>query len=249
MLVQLIRNATLKIHYHGRVFLTDPVFSNKHAFKSFVGTMRNPLVDLPCSVLEIMRDIDAVLFSHLHIDHFDAVAEERLPQEIPIFCQPTDTIRLLDKGFQCVTAVEDELIWKSIKITRTTGEHGTGDWSKKMGEVSGFVFRAENEPTIYWAGDTILCDAVISVINKIQPDIIITHSGGARFFESGSIIMDDVQTVEVCKIAPKAKIIAVHMEALDHCSILRADLRALADKEGIEKNRLLVLADGESIEF
>jgi len=40
MLVQLIRNATLKIHYHGRVFLTDPVFSSKHAFKSFVGRIR-----------------------------------------------------------------------------------------------------------------------------------------------------------------------------------------------------------------
>ena len=103
-----------------------------------------------------------------------------------------------------------------------------------MGDASGFVFEAENEPTVYWAGDTIWCEAVAETIHRTQPDVIITHSCGAMWGDHVLIVMDAAQTVAVCRAAPNSTVIATHMEALDHATVTRAALRKYAEAQGIE---------------
>lgn len=71
MKIQLIRNATLKISMAGITLLTDPVLLPRHGIDSFAGIERNPTVDLPFPAAEVIKDIDMVLVSHLHRDHFD----------------------------------------------------------------------------------------------------------------------------------------------------------------------------------
>nr|WP_236013332.1 hypothetical protein [Paenibacillus glycanilyticus] len=39
--------------------------------------MANPLTELPLSVDEIFRGIDAVIITHLHGDHYDDAAKEK----------------------------------------------------------------------------------------------------------------------------------------------------------------------------
>ncbi len=80
-----------------------------------------------------------------------------------------------------------------------------------------------------------------------KPDIIITHSCGARFGEHDPIVMDAAQTVAVCRAAPEATVIATHMEAVDHATVSRADLRAYAADAGIVDSQLLIPADGETL--
>lgn len=249
MQIQQIRNSTLKINYSKQVILTDPMLSPKHAIESFVGKSPNPIVDLPFPPKNLIKDIDVVLISHLHMDHFDKTAQDLLPKKMPLFCQPCDEKKLKQFNFESVTPIINSVKWKDIQITRTSGHHGTGDWGKRMGIVSGFIFRAENEPTVYWAGDTIWCDIVKQAINKFSPEIIITHSCGAKFPDSDPIIMDAVQTIEVCKAAPDAIVIATHMEALDHATISRADLRAFAESSAITTDQLRIPADGEILSF
>jgi L-ascorbate metabolism protein UlaG (beta-lactamase superfamily) len=249
MEIQEIRNATMKISYSGRTFLTDPYLAPKHSYDPFVGKTRNPTTDLLVPVEEILRGIDAVLVSHVHIDHFDRAAKELLPKEIPLFCQPTDVEKLTGKGFESVRPVEHSDTWKGVTITRTDGQHGTGIWLERLGDVSGFVLQGENEPTLFWVGDSIWCDPVEQVVKDFQPDVIVTHSGGAKFPDSDPIIMDAEQTIAVCKAAPNAVIVAVHLEALDHCLVARADLRSAAEKEGISLRQLLVPSDGETLSF
>lgn len=249
MQIQQIRNATLRITYAGKVFVTDPVLSPKHAFESFVGLSPNPMTDLPCSPREVVEDIEMVIISHLHVDHFDKVAQDILPKGIQIFCQPGDEKKLAQKGFQSVTVIEHSVNWHGITMTRTPGQHGTGSWAARMGTVSGYVFQADNEPTAYWAGDTIWCDAVKKVIGDSKPDIIITHSCGAKFPNSDPILMDAEQTIAVCRAAPKAVVVATHMEALDHATVSRTDLRTFAEKKGISTHQLLIPEDGEMLHF
>ncbi|MCP4108037.1 MAG: MBL fold metallo-hydrolase [Desulfobacteraceae bacterium] len=249
MQIQQIRNATLRITYAGKLFLTDPVLSPKHGIESFVGISPNPVVDLPCTPREVTDGIEAVIVSHLHKDHFDQAAQDILPKDIPIFCQPGDENQLAEKGFVSVEVIEQSVTWQGVKLIRTHGQHGVGIWLERMGNVSGFVFQAENEPTVYWAGDTIWCDKVSQVVSDIQPDIILTHSCGAKFPDSDPIIMDAAQTVAVCRAAPDAVVVATHMEALDHATVSRDDLRAFAEKEGIKNNQLLIPADGEILRF
>ena len=90
MEIRQIRNATMKITYAGRMYLTDPLLDPKHSYDSFAEKSPNPTVDLPCPLEEVLEGIDAVLVSHIHIDHFDPTARDHLPKEIPLFCQLSD---------------------------------------------------------------------------------------------------------------------------------------------------------------
>ena len=249
MKIQLIRNATLRIEYAQHRFVIDPFFAEKQSRPSFTGKSRNPLVDLPCSPQAVMADAEMTLVSHLHADHFDPVAQELLAKERPIFCQPGDEVHIQGMGFQQVVPITDRCQWQGITIVRTEGQHGSGEVLAQMGHTSGFIFQADDVPTVFWAGDTILNDTVAAIIEQFRPDIIITHSSGAVWGDGVLIVMDAAQTVEVCRAAPGSVVIATHMESLDHGTVSRADLRRYADEQGILSSQLLIPEDGEQLVF
>jgi L-ascorbate metabolism protein UlaG (beta-lactamase superfamily) len=159
------------------------------------------------------------------------------------------TIR--EKGFQDVTPVADPLNRNGLSITRTDGHHGIDEVGEIMGKVSGFLFQADGEPTLYWAGDTILCDEVRYAIARFQPAVVVTHSSGATWPDKGGqrhlIVMDAAQTIEVCRLSPASIVIATHLDSLDHGTVSRADLRSQADAVGIDRQRLRIPTDGEVI--
>jgi L-ascorbate metabolism protein UlaG (beta-lactamase superfamily) len=249
MKVQQIRNATMRFEYAQQRFLTDPYFAPLHALPSYTGFSPNPMVELPFSPKEIVAEIEMVVVSHLHSDHYDSTAQELLPKTLKIFCQPGDEPTIESHGFHNVMPVGKSHDWFGITITRITGQHGSGETLEKMGKASGFVFEAENEPTVYWAGDTIWCEYVAEAIARYQPDIIITHSCGAVWDENVLIVMDATHTVEVCRAAPNSIVVATHMEALDHATVTRQELRAYAEANGIAPEQLLIPADGEILSF
>lgn len=249
MQLRLIRSATLRIRYAGQIYLTDPFLAAKHTLPSYGGVSPNPLVDLPIPPEEVLTGADVTIISHLHADHFDTEAQRMLPQDAVIFCQPGDEGRIAAKGFLQVTPVRDTIQRGSTTITRTAGQHGAGKVLDDMGSVSGFVFQADGEPTVYWAGDTIWCDAVREAITRFSPDIIITHSCGAVWGDGGLIVMDATQTVAVCQAAPRSTVVAVHMDSVDHARVSRADLRAFAQASGVPAERLLIPEDGETLTF
>ncbi|MBE2223354.1 MAG: MBL fold metallo-hydrolase [Anaerolineae bacterium] len=247
--IQLIRNATLRVEYNGRLLLIDPCLGDKHSIRSFAGISPNPTVDLPMPAEAVIADAEMVIISHLHPDHFDEPAQALLPKNLPLFCQPDNETTIREAGFQHVTPVTDSVTWEGITFTRTPGQHGFGELAERMGAVSGFIWQAAGEPTVYWVGDSIWYEPIAQVIADVQPDVIITHSGGARFGDSRPIVMDEAMTLAVCQAAPQATIIAVHIEALDHCPVTRTDLRTQANDAGIPASRLLIPADGETITF
>jgi L-ascorbate metabolism protein UlaG (beta-lactamase superfamily) len=195
MHLQLIRNATMRLTYAGRVIVTDPYLGPKHAYRTLAGREENPTVDLPCTPEEAVGGAQIALISHLHNDHFDPVGQQTLAKEILLFCQPEDETRIMEMGFQQITPVADETVWEGITICRTPGTHGTGEWGDRLNPVSGFVLKAAGQPTVYWCGDTIWDEPVREVLAAHSPDIIITHSGGAELQDSGLIIMDAAQTI------------------------------------------------------
>ncbi|MBN9234112.1 MULTISPECIES: MBL fold metallo-hydrolase [Phyllobacteriaceae] len=246
MKIRLFRNAALKIEVAGRTLLVDPDLGAKHSRPSFTGRSPNPMVDLPASVDDILDGVELLIVSHLHADHFDTVAQAVIPKDLPLICQPGDEDKIRGFGFKDVTPLTSELTWNGIRLTRRDGSHGLGPVVEKMGQVIGFSLEAAGEPSLYWAGDTVLYPPVVETIARTRPDIIVTHSCGARW-DGELIVMDDSQTVEVARSAPQAKVIAVHMEALDHATVDRATLRRTADAAGIGPERLLVPADGETV--
>jgi L-ascorbate metabolism protein UlaG (beta-lactamase superfamily) len=245
MKLQLVRNATLKLDYAGATILIDPDFGPRHSRPSFTGRSPNPMVDLPVPADEILAGVDFIVVSHLHSDHFDEVAKDLIPKGMPLVCRPGDEEGIRSFGFSDVRPLDDELTIDGIRLIRREGNHGSGPVLAKMGEVMGFSIDAVGAPSIYWTGDTILYAPVISTITATAPDLIITHSCGAKWDDT-LIVMDAEQTVEVCRVAPEhSRIVAVHMEALDHATVSRSDLQAYADTHDIAKHRLLIPEDGE----
>ena len=247
MKLRLIRSATLVIEIAGRRLLVDPDFGPRHSRPSFTGRSRNPLVELPVPIDAVLDQVDLVLVSHLHQDHFDQVAAEVLPKGLPLLCQPEDEELVRSKGFTHVHSLHESLTWNGMRITRTPGEHGQGAVLDLMGTVSGWVLQAAGEPTVYWAGDTVLCPSVRQTLVQTRPAVVVTHSCGAVWPDYGLIVMDAAQTIEVCRLVPDATVVAVHMDAFDHATVSRLDLRAAAQAAGIDENQLRIPADGEHL--
>lgn len=249
-----IRNATLILDYAGQRLLIDPFFGEKHAYPSFTGASQNPTVDLPMPIEQIIDGVTGIIVTHLHNDHFDAPAREALNKSLPLFCQPGNEAKITEYGFTDVTPVtEAGHTWNGITITRIGGHHGIGAVENLMGMVSGFVFQAADEPTVYLTGDTVLCGEVREAISVHQPDVIISNSGGAMWADPENdsqrvyILFDEAETVELARLASGARVVITHIEALDHCTVTRASMRSAADDAGIPAERLLIPVDGETV--
>lgn len=250
MKIQLIRHATIIVSIGGMKILVDPMLSPAGAMPPVLNSSnekRNPLVDLPVDKAELL-DIDAVLLTHTHRDHFDDTAAETLSKRIPVICQPEDEDKLTGLGFLMVYPVSDEYLWHEISFNRTGGRHGTGDIGKRMSPVSGFVLQAPGEPSLYIAGDTIWCSDVEKSLEIYQPRVTVVFAGAARFLTGDPITMTAEDICRVCRKAPETRVVAVHMESFNHCLLTRKELRNFLEKEQL-LNQVLIPDDRELMEF
>ncbi|QBD74574.1 MBL fold metallo-hydrolase [Ktedonosporobacter rubrisoli] len=254
MKVHLLRHATSIINYHGLQFLVDPMLSPAGAIEPVANsgnTLRNPLVDLPVSAEELrklLQNIDAVLVTHTHLDHWDAQAGALLSKDLPIFCQPEDQEAFARAGFTKIRPVIDHVEWQGVLISRTGGQHGTGEIGKKMGQVSGFVLSAEQEPTLYIAGDTIWCAEVKQALQEFRPEVVVLNTGAATFVVGDPITMTADDVFQVCRTLPAAKVVAVHLEAINHCRLKRSELKEQVEQEGLIQ-QVAIPADGEVLTY
>jgi L-ascorbate metabolism protein UlaG (beta-lactamase superfamily) len=245
----LIRNATLALRVAGLRLLVDPQLDPAGARPAVPNTPNprpNPLVELPEPPEALVAGLDAVLVTHLHQDHFDDTARRLLRRDTPILCQPEDAERLRGDGFADVRPVDDETALGDVAIARTGGCHGTGEIGEAMAPVSGYVVRAPGEPSVYIAGDTIFCDDVRDALARHRPDVVVVNASAARFLEGDPIVMGADDVVALARHAPRAHVVAVHLEAIAHATETRADLRARLQAEGLA-DRVAVPEDGSEV--
>ncbi|MFJ4131112.1 MULTISPECIES: MBL fold metallo-hydrolase [Pseudomonas] len=255
-----VRNATVKISYGGTTFLIDPMLAKKGTYPGFENTyrsnLRNPLVDLTESPTKVIAGVDAVIVTHTHLDHWDDAAQKALPKDIPLFTQHEEDAQLIrSQGFKNVRVLTDEAEFGGVKITKAGGQHGTDEMyaaaplAKLLGEAMGVVFQAPGYKTLYLAGDTIWRKEVDQTIEKYHPEVIVLNAGKAKVngFE-GAIIMGEEDVLRASQAAKNAKIVAVHMDAVNHMSLTREELRTYVKKQGIE-TRVDIPEDGASLEF
>ncbi|NHZ89668.1 MBL fold metallo-hydrolase [Massilia sp. CCM 8733] len=258
--VQQIRNATARISYAGKTFLVDPFLAKKGTYPGFRGTfnseLRNPMVDLPMPVKEIMKGVDAVIVSHTHLDHWDGGAHQFIPKAMPLFVQHEADAKLIrGQGYTNVRILGENTDFEGVRLTKTGGQHGTAEMYAKppvaeaLAEAMGIVFQAPGAKTIYIVGDTVWRAEVDQALAKFNPEVIIVNAGDARMAGfAGSIIMGKDDVLHAYQAMPNATIIAVHMDAINHMTLSRKDLRDHVKQHGIG-DRVRIPADGEILKF
>lgn len=258
--VQQIRNATAKITYGGKTFLVDPFLAKKGTYPGFPGTfnsqLRNPLIELPMPADDVMKGVDAVIVSHTHLDHWDGGDHRFIPKAMPLFVQhEADATLIRGQGYTDVRILGENTVFDDVQLARIGGQHGTDAMyanqplAQTLGEAMGIVFQAPGAKTIYVVGDTVWRSDVDQTLAKFKPDVIILNAGDARMVGyTGSIIMGKDDVLHAYQAMPKATIVATHMDAINHMTLSRKELKEHVKQHGIQ-DRVRIPADGEILKF
>src|SRR6266436_3141987 len=114
MRVRLVRHATLLVEYGGHILLVDPMLDDAAArppIQNSPNPRNNPLVALPMSAQAVAQNIEGILVSHTHSDHWDATAAKLLPKRLPLFAQPEDEAKFRSQGFVAVETIREPVTW------------------------------------------------------------------------------------------------------------------------------------------
>ena len=252
MKVHHLRNATLVIETGDKVILVDPMLGKKGTagppFTLFrFKPQRNPIVDLPNNAMDIVEKTTHCLITHLHPDHLDKEAEKFLvSKQIPIICSVKDEKKLRKKSLNVSQTID---YWKTSSflggsILGVPAVHGYGFIAKPMGNVMGFYIKLPNEKSIYISADTIYTEDVHKVLTKLKPEISVLACGTAQLDVFQPLLMRIDDILKFIQNAPN-KVIANHLEAVNHCPTTRIQLKNEVTKKGLS-DKVLIPIDGDS---
>ena len=251
MRITQVRNATMLVEVGGRRILVDPMLGARGSMDPFPAasgsTARNPTVDLVVPLADLLSPV-VVVVTHTHPDHSDPAAAALLPRGTTVLAQDrADAGTVSAAGFEDVRVLDEPLTIGGTTFVRTGGQHGSDAALEAMpvlGRVSGVVVRHPGEPVLYIAGDTVWNEQVRTALAEHRPDVVVLNTGEALIDPRFPILMGAADVLDVHRAAPQARIVAVHMESLNHCTVPRARVRDLAREHGIAE-RVLVPEDGE----
>ncbi len=255
MQIHQIRNATIIITYNSKRFLIDPWLMPKDYMAGFDAGInshiRQPRVELPISIEKIV-DVDSVILTHYHPDHWDEFAENAINKNIPFFVQSEIDKELIENlGFKDVRVIKESGIdYEGIKLYKTNCQHGKREivkpiclQAKMPYDSMGIIFKSQNEKTLYVAGDTIWCEEVKVALDKFNPEIIIINACGATVLNGERIIMNLDDIKEISSYTKNSKIITSHLDTVSHLTVTRDDIKNL------KLDNVLVPDDNEILNF
>ncbi len=244
-----LRNATMILRMAEHRLLVDPMLAKPAAlpgFKLFGGGRRaNPLVAMPAAAETALEGVNGVIVTHEHPDHLDRAAVSWIKsRRLPVWAAPADVPSLQRKGLDTRMLCTPEL---GMAVEIVPAQHGRGLIGWLMGPAAGVYLAYPQEPSIYLTGDTVLSDTVLEAVTRLQPDLIVAPAGAASFGAGGKLLFSVDELVSLVKRAP-GDVVLNHLEALDHCSTTRQDLRERMAAEGLA-GRVHIPQDGEELSF
>lgn len=249
-----LRNATMVIETEKNVILIDPMLAPKGTMPTFTffrfKAQKNPIVNLPKNYKEILKKVTHCIITHQHPDHIDKKGERFLKENnIPITCSIKDEKNFKKKGLNIVKAIN---YWEKNDFLGGTIEgipakHGYGFIAKPMGNVMGFYIELLNQKSIYLSADTVYTDSVDKVLKEYKPQVSIVASGTAQLDIFKPLLMTVSDILKFVKNSPD-KVIANHLEAVNHCPTTRKKLREELEKYGLS-DKVEIPIDGEMIKI
>jgi L-ascorbate metabolism protein UlaG (beta-lactamase superfamily) len=251
--VTFVGNATTVLRLGAFTVLTDPAFgrAGSRVYLGY-GAWTRRLVDPALTVGELPQ-LDAVLLSHLHADHFDRVARDGLPAEVPIVTTPQAQRRLRGRRFPTVQALST---WSSAEWTRgrqrlrviaVPGRHGPGPADALLPDVMGSVVELAEDGVcrlrLYITGDTLYRPWLAEIPRRCGDiDAMLIHLGGTRLL--GMLLtMDGRQGVELTDLIRPRLTVPVHYDDYRVFTSPLSDYLARARQRGLTGVRPVVRGD------
>ena len=254
-----VGTATVIIRYAGFTILTDPNFLHKgdHVHLGY-GVQGERLTD-PAMELEQLPQVDAVVLSHYHEDHFDKVVEERMDKRTLIVTNGDAAKHLEEHGFTNVQSISK---WQAVelakgdtrlRITAMPAHHGPRVLNHALPETIGSML--EFQPVagttsyrIYISGDTLVYKELQDIPKRFPNiDLALMHLGGTR--AAGMLVtMDAEQGVQAIRIIRPDLAIPIHYEDYDVFKSPLRDFIAAVKMAGMG-NKVQIMMRGDTFDF
>ncbi|MFC9288572.1 MBL fold metallo-hydrolase [Streptomyces sp. NPDC057052] len=241
--VHFIGNATVLLRYRELTLLTDPNFLHRgqRAYLGY-GLVSRRLTE-PALDVRQLPDLDAVVLSHLHGDHWDRQARRHLARSLPVITTPHASRRLQGlHGFHRAVGLRT---WEQytvqgtdsqVRVTSLPGRHAghrvlRGLLPPVMGSLLEFgPVPGPARVRLYVSGDTLLFDGLDDIARRWpHVDLAVLHLGGTLLPGGFVVTMDGAQGAELARRLDPGLILPVHY---DDYTVMRSPLSAfLAETE------------------
>ncbi|UAK32427.1 MBL fold metallo-hydrolase [Nocardia asteroides] len=207
---------TLRLRYAGRTWLTDPTFDEPGDYPGRVTLHK--LVGPAVSPREL-GPVDVVLLSHdEHPDNLDMSGREFLRTVPTVLSTPGAATRI--EGVRGLQNWETVTV-HGVQVTGVPALHGPEGCEPFTGFVTGFVLRAEGEPTVYVSGDNASVDVVRRIAERIgRIDVAVLNVGAANIghFGDADLTLNARTALLAAEVLGDALIVPVHGEGWAHFS-------------------------------
>lgn len=220
--VSFVGNATTVLRLGDFTLLTDPAFGPAGSRVSLgYGLWTRRLRD-PALQLVDLATVDAVLLSHLHGDHLDRFARNRLPKALPVVTTPQAQRWLRRSRFPAAQGLST---WEShewargrqrLRVTAVPGRHGPGLMDRLLPDVMGSVLElftgGRCRLRLYITGDTLYGTHLAEIPRRFREiDAMLIHLGGTKVL--GMLLtMDGRQGIETTRLIRPGLTVPIHYD-------------------------------------
>jgi N-acyl-phosphatidylethanolamine-hydrolysing phospholipase D len=245
--------------------LTDPMLAEGEAAFIMNGHPSTGADNVPIARLSPLPDfdlerLDIVLLSHLHSDHFDQVAADRLAKDMLLMAPPEHIPVLTAQGFQNIHGLgwwEKRTLHKNgetLRVVSVPAQHSHDKQTNHdLGVVNGYILQhsANSQTfTIYWTGDTVWFDELAQIKQHFpQIDLLVPHLGAVGVDGPwGLMTLDSAEATRMVELFQPKAIIPIHHHTFSHYvePIMKFEERFRTNGSA---TRLIVLKEGQLIQF
>jgi L-ascorbate metabolism protein UlaG (beta-lactamase superfamily) len=193
-----ITHSCVLLDFDGTRILTDPWFSERP------GYYRGEPLGI---ALDALPQLDGVVVSHAHYDHYDIDAFQAYPdKQVPIVVKRGTAGPALKVGFKNVTELDP---WETttlgmVKVTGTPAKHGVPE--------NTYVLES-GDFTVYFGGDTLLIPELNEIATRFPSlDLALLPINGLhiRPLFNRKVVMSAQDAAELCAILHPRVVVPIH---------------------------------------